>query len=211
VELDGVRIAAVDVEAATAAYALLLGGEPARLADGVRRFVLERGAIEIAPGEGDLRTLRLVGDPPEDVTAFHGLPVLNGPAEPAPSVSGVAIDHVVVRTADPDRALALWCGQIGFRLALDRVFPERGLRLVFLRSAGMTLELASGLSPEEAGGPDRVHGVSYRVADLGARRERLLAAGVDVSAVRPGMRPGTSVASVRSGTAGVPTLLLQVH
>jgi len=28
--------------------------------------------------------------------------------------------------------------------------------------------------------------------------------------VRPGMRPGTTVATVRSGTAGVPTLLLQV-
>ena len=65
--------------------------------------------------------------------------------------------------------------------------------------------------PADADAPDRLYGVSYRVADLQNRRERLLRAGVDVSPVRDGMRPGTSVVSVRSGTAGVPTLLLQVH
>jgi hypothetical protein len=53
--------------------------------------------------------------------------------------------------------------------------------------------------------------VSYRVRDLAARRERLIAAGLDVSPVRPGMRPGTSVATVRSGTGDVPTLLLERH
>ena len=37
-----------------------------------------------------------------------------------------------------------------------------------------------------------------------------MAAGVDVSEPRTGMRPGTTVVTVRSGTAGVPTLLLQV-
>ena len=56
---------------------------------------------------------------------------------------------------------------------------------------------------------DALHGVSYRVADLPLVRERLLAGGVDVSEVRTGMRPGTIVATVRSHTAGVPTLLLQ--
>jgi hypothetical protein len=90
------------------------------------------------------------------------------------------------------------------------VFPERGLRLVFFRSGGVTLELAAAHpAATVADGPDRLHGVSYRVADLGARRERLLRAGVDVSEIRRGMRPGTSVATVRSGTAGVPTLLLE--
>ena len=50
-------------------------------------------------------------------------------------------------------------------------------------------------------------GLEHRIA---ARRERLLAAGVDVSEMRRGMRLGTTVATVRSGTAGVPTPLLQV-
>jgi hypothetical protein len=40
-------------------------------------------------------------------------------------------------------------------------------------------------------------------------RARLGAAGIDVSEVRTGRKPGTRVATVRNGTCGVPTLLVQ--
>jgi catechol 2,3-dioxygenase-like lactoylglutathione lyase family enzyme len=211
VELQGVEIGASDVEPVTAAYVVLLGVAPLSLAEGGRRFALERGAVDIVPGEPGLRRLRFAGDA-ADGDGFHGLPVAVAPvATRAAGESGVAIDHVVVRTPDADRAIRLWRDRAGLRLALDRAFPERGLRLVFFRSGGMTLEFATAHpAAEPLDGPDVLYGVSYRVADLAARRERLLAAGLDVSPVRTGMRPGTSVASVRSGTAGVPTLLLQV-
>ena len=75
----------------------------------------------------------------------------------------------------------------------------------------MTIEYANPLRPrtDAADGPDGFYGVSYRVAGLAERRERLLAGGFDVSDIRPGMKPGTSVASVRNHTAGVPTLLIE--
>jgi len=213
-ELDSVQIGTADVEQATAAYTLLLGVEPLRLAGDVRRFQLGRGAVELQPAEPGVRSIRFSGERPADwPDAFHGLAVeLAARAEPPPAAETPAIDHVVVHTADADRAIRLWRERLGLRLALDRVFPERGLRLVFFRSGGITLEFATGHPPPaEADAPDRLYGVSYRVADLEARRERLLRAGVDVSPVRAGMRPGTSVVTVLSGTAGVPTLLLQVH
>jgi hypothetical protein len=47
------------------------------------------------------------------------------------------------------------------------------------------------------------------VGDADAARARLAAAGFDVSAVRPGRRPETRVASVRDGTLGVPTLIVE--
>jgi len=202
-----VEIAALD----GAAYELLLGFVPAPRAGGGWRFALECGTIDVLPGDGGLRALRFVGDAPRG-DGFHGLPVAIGPPHAAvPRATGVAIDHVVVRTPDADRAIRLWRDRVGLRLALDRAFPERGLRLVFFRSAGLTLEFATAHpATEPLDGPDVLHGVSYRVADLSARRERLLAAGVDVGPIRVGMRPGTSVATVRSGTASVPTLLLQV-
>ena len=49
----------------------------------------------------------------------------------------------------------------------------------------------------------------WRVADIDATHARLVAAGIDVSEVRTGRKPGTRVMTVRNGTCGVPTLLVQ--
>jgi catechol 2,3-dioxygenase-like lactoylglutathione lyase family enzyme len=211
--LDSVRVAAPDVEAATAAYRLLLGIEPGTRA-GVQRFQLGRGAVELEPGDGGLAVVRFTTDAPVAAPpSFHGITVRIEPADAPPPAAPdgpvLAIDHVVVHTPDPERAIALWRDGLDVRLALDRTFPERGLRLLFFRSGGITLEYASPHpAPVEHDGRDRFYGLSYRVADLASHRARLLAAAVDVSEIRRGMRRGTSVASVRSGTAGVPTLLL---
>jgi hypothetical protein len=47
------------------------------------------------------------------------------------------------------------------------------------------------------------------VADIDATRARLAAAGLDVSEVRAGRKPGTRVMTVRDGTCGVRTLMLE--
>ena len=51
--------------------------------------------------------------------------------------------------------------------------------------------------------------MSWRVADIDATRTRLVAAGIDVSEVRTGRKPGTRVLTVRTGTCGIPTLLVE--
>jgi catechol 2,3-dioxygenase-like lactoylglutathione lyase family enzyme len=211
--LLGVQIGSEDPAAAVAAYRLLLDVPGTPCAGGGVRFRLGRGSVDVVAGAPGLRAVRFVSDACDaPLPAAHGIEVVVEPDDeaPPPPEPAAAIDHVVVHTTDPARAIALWRDRPGFRLALDREFPERGLRLVFFRSGGITLEYASPL-PVPAGqqGDDRLHGVSYRVPDLAAQRDRLLAAGVDVSAMRRGMRPGTTVATVRSA-AGVPTLLLQV-
>jgi catechol 2,3-dioxygenase-like lactoylglutathione lyase family enzyme len=121
-----------------------------------------------------------------------------------------ALDHAVVRSPDADAARALYGDGLGLRLALDREFPQWGARLLFFRVGGLTVEIAAEL----AGGPatdggDRLWGLSWRVRDADAARARLLAAGFDVSEVRAGRRPGTRVLTVRDGTHGVPTRLLE--
>jgi len=217
--LDSAQIGADDLEAAVAAYTLLLGAEPVAREGGVRRFQLARGAVEIEPGEPGLHAVRFAvagAKPLRPSETVNGLEVrftqaaeMRTPAARGAAVE--AIDHLVVRSPDLDRAIAFWRDQMGLRLALDRAFSERGLRLVFFRSGGITLEYAGGHPPPvERDGPDQFHGLSYRLGDLSAHRDRLVRAGLDVSPIRPGMRPGTSVATVRSGTAGVPTLFLQV-
>jgi catechol 2,3-dioxygenase-like lactoylglutathione lyase family enzyme len=217
--LDSVQIGVADPAAGTAAYALLIGSPPVEGAGGSQRFQLSPGAIELVPAGSDgIRSLRFVADEGEEAPSLpgsvDGLTILVEPPARVPPVAAeaavTAIDHVVIRSTNPDRAVALWRDRLGLRLALDRVFDDRGLRLLFFRSGGITLEYATPHPPADTHEADRLWGVSYRVRDLAAQRERLLAGGVDVSEIRVGMRPGTSVATVRSGTAGVPTLLLQL-
>lgn len=124
------------------------------------------------------------------------------------AISG--LDHVVVRSADPDATAALYGDALGLRLALDRRFPDWGVRLLFFRVGGVTLEVAASLEAQPEGSAnDVLWGISWRVPDADAARTRLVAAGVDVSEVRPGRKPGTRVLTVRDGTCGVPTLLIE--
>lgn len=128
-----------------------------------------------------------------------------------PADAGVTgIDHAVVQTADADAAIALYRDGLGLRLALDRSFPDWGMRLVFLRVGRVTVELAQPLAnPGLATHTDLLWGLSWRVPDADAARTRLVAAGLEVSEVRPGRKPGTRVLSVKNGTCGVPTLLIE--
>jgi catechol 2,3-dioxygenase-like lactoylglutathione lyase family enzyme len=221
-ELDSVYIGVSDLEAAADDYERLLGVSARRDADGTCRFQLGRGAVVLESGALGLHAVRFVSSDPAEVDrwsaagdAFNGIDVRAGAppdrvAAVEPGPGGVeAIDHVVIRTEDPERAIALWRDRLGVRLALDAQFPERGLRMCFFRSAGITLEFVSSLMPPAGRpGPDSFYGVAYQVGDLDAWRERLLAAGLEVSDVHRGQKRDTRVVTVRSGTAGVPTLLI---
>lgn len=125
----------------------------------------------------------------------------------APS-SITAIDHVVVSTADPERAAALYGARLGLDMALDRSHPEWG-RLMFFRCGDLVVEVTHRPGKAEIDAPDRLRGICWRVTDIEATHARLVAAGVDVSEARAGRKPGTRVMTVRSGTCGVPTLLVQ--
>jgi catechol 2,3-dioxygenase-like lactoylglutathione lyase family enzyme len=132
------------------------------------------------------------------------------PQGPPPEPSRVSgLDHVVVTSPAPDAACALYGERLGLRLALDRRFEARGLRILFFRVGGVTVEVVGALdAPAEPALHDRFGGLAWRVGSADAARARLIGAGFDVSEVRAGFKPGTRVCSVRSDTCGVPTLLI---
>jgi catechol 2,3-dioxygenase-like lactoylglutathione lyase family enzyme len=115
---------------------------------------------------------------------------------------------VVIATADPERAAALYGARLGLDMALDRSHPEWG-RLMFFRCGDLIVELVHRPDPKADRAHDKLWGLSWRVADIDATRARLTSAGVDVSDVRAGRKPGTRVMTVRSGTCGIPTLLVE--
>lgn len=115
------------------------------------------------------------------------------------------LDHIVLRTGDPERAAALYGARLGLDMRLDR--EVAGRRLMFFRCGDAIVEIVH--DPELSDGRDKLWGLSWRVADADVARERLASAGVDVSEVRTGMKPGTRVFTARSNTCGVPTLMIE--
>lgn len=119
-----------------------------------------------------------------------------------------ALDHVVVSTSDPERAAALYGARLGLDMALDRSHPDWG-RLMFFRCGDLIIEVTHRPGKQADTTPDKLYGLCWRVADIEATHARLVQAGADVSEIRTGRKPGTRVMTVRKGTCGVPTLLVQ--
>jgi catechol 2,3-dioxygenase-like lactoylglutathione lyase family enzyme len=124
------------------------------------------------------------------------------------AASIAAMDHVVISTGDPERAAALYGARLGLDMALDRSHPDWG-RLMFFRCGDLIVEVVHRPGKDTDATHDRLWGLSWRVAELDATRARLAAAGIDVSEVRAGRKPGTRVLTVRNGTCGIPTLLVE--
>ena len=120
----------------------------------------------------------------------------------------LGLDHVVISTEEPERAAALYGARLGLDMALDRTHQEWG-QLMFFRCGDLIVEV---VRRPVAGGDenrDKLWGLSWRVADIDATRQRLIGAGIGASEVRIGRKAGTRVMSLRNGACGVQTLLLE--
>jgi catechol 2,3-dioxygenase-like lactoylglutathione lyase family enzyme len=115
-----------------------------------------------------------------------------------------ALDHVAIRTSDADAVKSVYGDGLGLRLALDRDFGP--MRMLFFRTGGVTLEFVQDAS---VGADDAFYGLAFRVRDIEGAHARLSRHGFDLNAVRAGNKPGTQVFTVRSGTHGVPTLIIR--
>jgi catechol 2,3-dioxygenase-like lactoylglutathione lyase family enzyme len=150
-------------------------------------------------------------------TATHGMPIalVERSSKPTPSPANVeeasaisALDHVVVRSPNPERAIAFYAGRLGLDLRLDRCNPQWGARLLFFRCGDLVVEIAHDLAKGVSDGSDELWGLSWRVPDIAKAHARMKGAGIAVSDVRDGRRPGTQVFTVRNHTANVPTLII---
>ena len=135
--------------------------------------------------------------------------------ESAPKVAGPAsgavqsLDHIVINTPNPDRALGLYGAKLGLDLRLDRTAEQWKTRFLFFRTGGLTFEVIHRLGEaHDPAGPDTIWGLTWAVDDLAAAHARLSETGLDISDIRTGRKPGTSVFTVRNGTLGVPTLFI---
>jgi catechol 2,3-dioxygenase-like lactoylglutathione lyase family enzyme len=150
--------------------------------------------------------------------ATHGVPLELCECQERPALSPLAgsdeaaaistLDHIVVRTPNPERAIAFYAGRLGLDLRLDRSNPAWGSRLLFFRCGDLVVEIAHDLRKGVSDGPDHLWGLSWRTPDIARANARLKAAGLDVSEPRDGRRPGSQVFTVKNHTEGVPTLVI---
>jgi catechol 2,3-dioxygenase-like lactoylglutathione lyase family enzyme len=120
----------------------------------------------------------------------------------------IALDQLVISTADPERAAALYGARLGLDMALDRSQQNWG-RLMSFHCGDLRLEVVHRPVAGSDAERDKLLGLAWRVDDVEAARERLLAAGLIVTASRAGRHADTRVVTVRSGTYRIPTLLVQ--
>jgi len=152
-----------------------------------------------------------------DSTATFGVSIAlaerSRPSRPKAAAAGAVqgLDHVVINTTHPNRAVALYGARLGLDFRLDRSNPQWGSRLMFFRCGGAVVEVGARLDVEASDAPDRLSGLAWRVSDPDAAQARLSKAGFDVSEVRKGRKPGTKVFTVRSGVPGAPTLMLSAE
>ena len=135
------------------------------------------------------RALRL------DHAAADGIALLLVERPARPSGAGIGIDHVVIRTRNPDRALAVFGARLGLDLRLDRT--NWGTRFLFFRCGDLVVEVVQPSGEAASAEPASFNGLAWRSPTLAADHARLSAAGVPVSELRTGRKPGTKLFTVR--------------
>lgn len=214
---DRIVLSVADLAAAVADYSALLDVTPVLRPDGASAWLgLGNTVIELRQG-GQTAVQGLVFAADEQTGAIANERGLNlhrcDGAETARLRNECTaacserwrVDHVVLRTGDAQACVELFGEQLGIRLALDKMVPEWGGRMLFFRVGQLTLEVIES----ERDGSDYFWGITYQCADIDAELARLSAAGITCSAARDGRKPGTRVASLKSHDLGIPTLLLQ--
>ncbi|MEZ5764507.1 MAG: VOC family protein [Xanthobacteraceae bacterium] len=155
------------------------------------------------------RRTRTAVDATHGVRLFYLEPTAERPLSASADAPIVGLDHFVIATQDAERAAALYGARLGLDMRLDLTQPDWNARLMFFRCGDLIVEIVQRLNETPSNKPDRLWGLSWRVSDIEAVHARLTAAGLDLTAIGAGKRPGTQVFTVKSGTLGVPTLVIQ--
>ena len=118
------------------------------------------------------------------------------------------LDHIVINSNDPDGLIELYRDTYGIRLALDQYVEKWGGRMLFFRTNQTTIE-AIGIENDADKPIDKAWGLAWTTKDIKKTHARLVSEGVEISDVKDGRKPNTLVATIKSHTCNIPTLLIE--
>jgi catechol 2,3-dioxygenase-like lactoylglutathione lyase family enzyme len=117
------------------------------------------------------------------------------------------LDHVVINTNDADGFISVYKDIFKIRLALDKVIEHWKKRMLFFRLNKTTIEVIESKDGQPAN--DKLWGLAWEVKNIEFVYQRLIGEGIDVSPVQKGIKENTLVATIKSHTHNVPTLLIE--
>ena len=117
------------------------------------------------------------------------------------------LDHVVINTNDADGFINVYKDSFNIRLALDKFVGEWKSRMLFFRLNKTTIEVIEKKNDEEP--KDSLWGLSWEVDNIEEAHKRLEKAGVEITPIKKGIKEKTLVATVKTHTHNVPTLLIE--
>ena len=117
------------------------------------------------------------------------------------------LDHVVINTNDADGFISVYQDVFKIRLALDKVIEHWKKRMLFFRLNKTTIEVIESKDDQPAN--DQLWGLAWEVKNIEDAYQRLIGEGVDVTPVQNGIKENTLVATIKSHTHNVPTLLIE--
>ena len=124
-----------------------------------------------------------------------------------PSDSVNKLDHVVINTNDADGFINIYRDIFNIRLALDKVIEHWKSRMLFFRLNKTTIEVIERKNEDTS--QDSLWGLAWEVESIEETHKRLTDEGVDVSPIKDGLKENTLVATIKSHTHNVPTLLIE--
>jgi len=117
------------------------------------------------------------------------------------------LDHVVINTQDADNFISIYRDVYKIRLALDKTIEHWKRRMLFFRINATTIEVIEEKDKKESA--DELWGLAWEVDSIEDAHKRLVSNNVDVTPIKEGLKKGTLVATIKSHTCKVPTLLIE--
>ena len=117
------------------------------------------------------------------------------------------LDHVVINTNDADGFINIYQDIFNIRLALDRIIEHWKSRMLFFRLNKTTIEVIEKKDRKDPN--DSLWGLAWEVESIKDAHERLVSKGVEVTEIKKGLKENTLVATIKSHTHNVPTLLIE--
>ena len=117
------------------------------------------------------------------------------------------LDHVVINTNNADSFIETYRDVFKIRLALDKTIEHWNSRMLFFRLNKTTIEVVERPNNEKP--KDTLWGLAWEVESIEDTHKRLVSEGVEVSDIKTGLKENTLVATVKSHTHNVPTLIIQ--